>query len=201
MRVMTGTLAGVLLSLSLSGPVEATIISLDPTRTFYHTDSTDPGPDSIPIELAGLGLLSGDLIRLRIIGDFSYCFVCGFPEDFFGAGAVFVDDTTLLDRNESHRVVGAIEAGVDVFSGLTFFEAEATDIPEDFGVFSSDLFIRIPVGATHLFVAPLDSYFGDNFDVDGDFALSISKVPEPSSLALFGLGLGSLLARRRHRRH
>jgi len=200
MRVMLGTLVGMFLTLSLSAPAEATLITLDPTRTFYHTDSTDTGPDSIPIDLASLGLASGDLVRLRMTGDFSYCGFCGFPEDFFGAGAVFVDDTTLLDRNEPHRVVGAIDAGVDVFTGLTFFEAEATDIPEDFGLFSSDVLIRIPVGATHLFVAPIDSYFGDNVDFDGDFALSISEVPEPSTLALVSLGFASLMARRRRQR-
>jgi len=113
MRLVSGVAIGSLLLFSLSGPAEATIISLDPSRTYFHTDSTDTGGDAIPIELISLGLVSGDLIRLRVVGDFSYCFPGSFcdSDTGFGTTAVFASSPVLLGRNESHRVPGAIERG------------------------------------------------------------------------------------------
>lgn len=202
MRLAAGVLLGSLFLLSTAGQAEATIIGLDPTLTFYHTDSVDTGGDAIPVDLGSLGIVGGDFVRLRILGDFCYYFFPSCTEQFFGAGAVFVNNTTLLDRNQANRVVGAIDAGVDIVTPLTYFENEPTDIPEDFFVGSVDVVIQVPIGATHLFVAPSDSYFGDNADVDGDFALSIGKVPEPSSLGLLGLGLSlaSLVAHKSRKR-
>jgi hypothetical protein len=196
MRVLNGALIGLLLLLVPAGPAAAAVISLDPSRTFYHTDSIDSGADSIPIDLASLGIVGGDLVALRMRGDFCYYFFPGCTESFFGAGAVFVNDSTLLDRNQPDRVVGAIDAGEDFVTPLTYFQHDPTDIPEDFYVGSSfDVVVEVPIGATHLFVAPSDSFWGDNRDLDGNFALSISIVPEPSTVALLGVGLLSLVLR------
>jgi hypothetical protein len=85
---------------------------------------------------------------------------------------------------------------------VTYFEGEPTDIPQDFFVSSFfDVFVEIPAGASYLFVAPSDSYWGDNHEDDGgDYGLSIEAVPEPSTLALLGGGVVSLLSRRRRPR-
>ena len=194
---------GSLWVLSLTGSAEAAIISLDPSRTYFHTDSSDTGADAIPIDLGSLGLVSGDLIGLRVVGDFSYC-TPGSSCDFdtaVGTTAVFSSSPTLLGRNESHRIPGAIDAGFDHVTGLTFFESEPTDIPQDFFISSFfDVFVEIPVGATHLFLAPIDSYWQDNHDPDGDYGVSISEVPEPSALALLGAGLASFATWRRRKR-
>jgi hypothetical protein len=192
-----------LLALS-GGPAEATIIPLDSTLTYLHMRASDTGGDAIPIELAPLGISSGDLLRLRIVGDFHYCVHaahCNPDEEHFGSVAVFSSGSTLLARSLLNRVSGAIDAGADHVTQLSWGTLEPTDIPEDFYLSSFfDVFIEVPVDAKYLFVSPDDSFFGDNHEDDGgDYGLSI-EVPEPSALALIVAGAGAALAARRRRR-
>jgi PEP-CTERM motif-containing protein len=204
MRLMSRFGVALLFLLSLSGFAEATIIGLDARGTYFHTDSIDTGLDAIPIDLISLGLIGGDLIRLRVAGDFAYCRpgTCSADTDTFTfTTAVFSSSPVLLGRDAPHRVPGAIYAGADVVTGLTLFEQEPTDIPEDFELSSFfDVFVEIPIGATHLFAAPPDSFWGDNTDLDGDYGISITQVPEPSSLWLLGAGLATVAASGRRRR-
>jgi hypothetical protein len=194
----------VLAVLAVTARAEAVIISIDPSETFLHTDGVDTGAPSTPIDLGALGFSSGDVIQLRIVGDFQYCphaAHCG-PESHFGSSVVFSSSTTILDRNLLNRVPGAIEAGADVVTGTTFFDGEATDIPQDFFVSSFfAVFVEIPVGATYLFVTPIDSHWADNHEDDGgNYGVSIEAVPEPSTLALVAAGVGAVLSRRRRLR-
>ena len=80
-----------------------------------------------------------------------------------------------------------------------------TDIAQDFFInpFPSVTAVNIPADAMFLFAAANDSFYSDNRDPDRDFAVRIAAVnaaPEPSTLALVGLGLaGAGVARRRGR--
>lgn len=60
-----------------------------------------------------------------------------------------------------HRVPGAIDAGADVWTPLTYFFGQPTDIPEDFLVMNV-VSVVVPPGATHLLFTTLSESFLDN---------------------------------------
>lgn len=188
--------AGVLLT---TGPVHAITIGINPSLTFLRT-SRDPAGPSIPIELASLGLSAGDIIRLEQLGDFAPHGTGPADDTATSMIGVFSASATLLGSSTLNRVQDALDAGVDVVTVPTSFGGVTTDIPEDFLI--TDIIIQIPLMATHLFVAPHDSFYGDNTDPDGDYAVRITVVPEPGTLLLLSSGLAALggVAWRRDRR-
>lgn len=185
------------------------MISIDPVRTYLLTNN-DPWwgggspAGTTPIVLSELGINGGDIIQLERLGDY-YNGYAGYEADissldvFDAMIGVFSNSETLLASNVLDRIPGALDAGVDLLTGSTLFGDMTTDIAEDFGI--GNIFLQVPVGATHLFVAAHDIYYSDNSDPDGDFAVRITQVasvPEPSTVSLVALGLGGLgLLRRR----
>ncbi|MBI4718972.1 MAG: cadherin-like domain-containing protein [Planctomycetes bacterium] len=130
-----------------------------------------------PIRLRDYGILPGDRIRLRRLGDFTPA--SDWPDDQTGMAAVFSSTNELLPQDFPHRVPGALEptadaAAFDCDEGLRSadcaadvatpptLEGQPTDIPEDFLV--TDLVLRVPESASYLFVTAIDSYFADNND-------------------------------------
>ncbi len=183
---------------------KALTISIDPLNTYLFTNN-DPWsgngsvPGTIPIVLSELGIGGGDLIQLERLGDW-YDGHAGYGGDVSSMDVVremigvFSSGSTLLAPNLFSRVPGALDAGVDITTWNTLFGNMATDIGEDFGI--DNIFVQVPVGATHLFVAAHDIYYSDNSDPDGDFAVRItpvSSVPEPSALLLLALGFFGLV--------
>ena len=75
---------------------------------------------------------------------------------------------------------GAPSAGIlstdrpEFTTPATYFEGLSTDLPGDFGVFQGGVTVMIPAGATTLWVAISDSFFGDN---TGTLAVVITKLP------------------------
>lgn len=173
---------------------------LNSKRTFLHTAS-DPSLDAIALELASFGVVPGDRLELRRVGEFDN----GPGSDVFvGMLAVFSDGPEILPSTALHRVPGAIAAGLPVNSGTTHLGGEPTDIPEDFAVChpsypDQTICVIVPRGATHIFVAAWDSYYGDNGDQDGDWGFELEILGEcvadlDESGAVDGADMGTLLS-------
>jgi hypothetical protein len=159
-------------SLFFPGAVQAQeLIPVDPQATYLHTNA-DPGAlSAVGIDLSALGLQPGDPIRLERLGGFAPG--GGFPDQQSLVG-VFSSTDVLLSSTDPHRVPGAIDTGTEVVTLPTFVGTQSTDIPEDFAIMGTGTVLTIPVGAQFLFVSPNDSYYSDNSDPDGDYALRIT---------------------------
>jgi hypothetical protein len=154
-----------------------TTVSMDPKGTYLHM-FPNTGVEPVIIDLASLGLFPGDQIRLEDLGGYAY--TTGGVDGPGSMIAVFSSNDTLLPPTEAHRVPGAIDAGVDYVSSPTYVGSYPTDIPEDFLVSLStgplQMCIDIPFGATHLFCAAHDTYYTDNSDPNGDFAVRVTPL-------------------------
>lgn len=178
---MLAILALVAGTLCPGAPVHAATLSIDPSRTFLRTNN-DAASSSIPIALGSLGFSGGDLIVIERLGDFKAG--AAFTDTVATMIGVFSASSILLNSATLRRVQDARDAGVDFITLPTAVGSLATDIPEDF-LITSTVIIRIPVGATHLFVAPSDSFYSDNTDPDGDYAVRIARAPALETLTLY----------------
>jgi hypothetical protein len=153
-----------------TAPAGTSVVGIDARCTFLRT-SGENACASWPINLANLGLKAGDLIRLDVLGDFS--FAAGeLPDETRQMIGVFSSSATLLPGDRQNRVAGAIDAGADIVTTPTLFGSRDTDIAQDFSI--SSLKIRIPAGARYLFVAAPDIFNSDNTDPDADYAVRIA---------------------------
>jgi hypothetical protein len=133
--------------------IAVTVRSLE---SFYRVDNSDVAEDAHSLRLADYGLSVGQRIRLRTEGQFDLPAVRRVT-------AVFSSSDTLLPHTELKRVPGAIQtAAPPCPTGETFFEHQATEIPEDFRVDEMSIEIEIPPGAQYLFVSNPDSFYADN---------------------------------------
>ena len=108
----------------------ATTISIDPKSTFLRTNNDPAAVNSISIELASLGLGTGDYVRLEQLGDLSQR--TGDPDIVTGhLLGVFSNTNILLGSSTLNRVQDAIDAGNDESTGPTFFG----NLPNDIAAF------------------------------------------------------------------
>ncbi len=162
-----------LMSAVLATPLAARAVyfSLDPLDTFLRTSQDIDAGNAISVDLAALGIEPGERIRIRQIGSYQPGEE-GFEDDATFILGVFSTSAVLLPGTELDRVQDAVASELDPWlTGPTFFDTLGTDISEDFAVTSS--VIQVPPGATHLFLAPPDSYYSDNSDPNGDFGVKI----------------------------
>ena len=93
---------------------------------------------------------------------------------------VFSAGSVLSAPTSAHRIPDALDAGNDVVTALTTHGNDPTDIPEDFSILTAAVggtVVQVPPRATHLFVGPLDTLWGDNSDGDNDYLLRIIRLP------------------------
>lgn len=186
----------------LSASMFATTISFDPRQTYLLTNK-DPGAlDSVPIDLASLGLHSGMTINLYTTGTVCYYWdgtTCHIgPSVPWSVAGVFSSTATLGPSSTLNRVLGAISSdGAPVFTLPTYNGGLQTDIPQDFSISALSgsqsgptTQVTIPAGASFLFATVNDSFYGDNYTTD--LALHISAAPEPSPIVSLSSGLISL---------
>ena len=178
--LLAASATAVLALANLSGPLQAqTSIPINPQATYLHVN-LDAALDATPIALAPLGLAPGMCVRLRSLGDYSPSTPGPANNDHAtGLHAVFSSSAKLLAATQLHRVAGALEAGLDVLTANALQGAQLTDIAEDFAINApgiTEVTVKVPAGATHLFVSPSDDFFQDNSDPDGDFAVELTHV-------------------------
>ncbi|MBW2696251.1 MAG: hypothetical protein JRE70_07245 [Deltaproteobacteria bacterium] len=190
LRTLTISLSAISLFGSAIGTAaNAAFYSIDPADAYLHVEAGDTAGAAIPIDLAAAGLLPGDVLHIRRIGDF-IAVVPGGADDQTGLAGVFSASSVLLSETLLDRVQDAIatENGIAIVSNPTWPSNEPTDISEDFligppgGQRPSAVIVTIPSGATHLFVAVPDNHFLDNSDPDGDFGVEINKIGELFSI-------------------
>lgn len=168
---LPAVVAGLLQAGAAGAAVLPTTVPVDPRQAFLRTSSDAP-LDAVKVDLGALGIATGSTLRLERLGGFDCGPPCG--DDRGGLVGVFSAGAVLAAPHLQHRVPGAVDAGADVVTIPTYYGSLATDIPEDFVI--SDTTIRVPDGATHLFVGTADSLYYDNTDPNRDFALRISVV-------------------------
>jgi len=168
-------------------PVTSTTSYLDNVGNLNNTATVYP--------LSTLMAQPGDFVILEALGEFSLNGTESGPNASLSSAmiGVFSASDSLLDVdafNPRLRVVDAIEAGTDFTTD--------SDISQDFLI--DRTVVQVPAGATHFFVAPLDGFVGDNSDDNGNFALSVTVVPEPTSaMLLASFSLIALAGNRRFR--
>lgn len=157
-------------------------VPLDPARTYLRTSADPDARDTSPFELAALGLRSGEMIQIDRLGFYRNGAPPRFTDRVSGMIGIFSASATLLSSDHSRRVVDALDAGFDFSSPATCQGGVPTDVPEDFQISPTfttapiaSIVVRVPERATHLFIAAIDCFYGDNDDPNGDFAVRISR--------------------------
>ena len=185
-------------SLVIFTQVHASVVAIDPKGTYREASDDPEATDSVAIELASVGIEGGDLVTLRALGD--YAIGVDGEDSVNNMLGVFSSSDRLLGPSERYRLPDAIDVSQDVDGrSIDLATPNDADIVEDFSIAPfppynlEEVTIRVPEQALYLFVSSADSFFSDNMDPDGDFALDIRVVPIPGALVLFGTGLWLLL--------
>ena len=175
----------------------AVICSLDPRSTYLKPTTAgdlahpDDVQDAKKIELAdGLPfpVQAGDWLRLRAVGDFKFTQLDPPPDPGpYGDGTlrdaigVFSSSDTLLGETEADRVPDAVSVVEGNFSEVV--SDPANEIAGDFqiptqSVVPGGVLVRVPAGATHLFLGAADTQWFDNNPIppDGDYGVSITRI-------------------------
>lgn len=154
---------------------------LNPRATYLRTNSDAPQPPLV-LDLGALGIAPGQWVRVGSSGGFRY--VNGGGDNHRSLCAVFSASATLLATNVQQRVVDAIAAGPAFASANTYFGNLPMDVPQDFFCsrqgWADAIDVRVPAGATHLFIGVHDSLYNDNVDPNGDHAAVVTLLAAPT---------------------
>ena len=157
-------------------------VPVDPGRTYLRADGEAANVDTVPFDLGAVGIVPGQYLELKQNGAWGAS--AGAPESRRAMLGAFSVGPTLLPASTPARLPGAAAAGPAHATAANWFGAP-TDIPEDF-VFSLEsprphaFVVRVPAGATHLFLSVPDDFWSDNVDADGDLTATLRLVAPPS---------------------
>jgi Ca2+-binding RTX toxin-like protein len=149
------------------------VIAVDPRGTYLNAAPTDAVNAPTTVLLSDLGLQAGDMISLSRSGAYQ-------------AGISFSDTSTSMLAVFSD---GSGFVAPDTYLGYTSLTQSIppylpTDVAQDFFVVGNGITtVKIPVGAVSIKFSPSDSYFEDNTDPNGDYAVRVSKVVGTTSYA------------------
>jgi hypothetical protein len=119
-------------------------VTVDPSLTFLHTNQDTAG-GTVAIDLWALGIHEGDSLLLERLGAFAPHGTGVADDQASGMIGVFSNSSQLLDGSFLNRVTGAIEAGIDVTTSVSYYGAMASDITQDFSISSTGTTITAPV--------------------------------------------------------
>jgi hypothetical protein len=155
----------------------STNVPINPRATYLRVNN-DGAFNAIPIDLEHLGIQPGASLFLSRIGDFVRNIEASprDPERAYRMAAVFSSSATLLGPSTSQRVQGAIDAGLDLVTPSTASSGFPTDIPEDFEVPGTGIWVEVPPGGRFLFIAAVDSQYNDNYDLDFNYGVHIERL-------------------------
>ncbi|MCP5069755.1 MAG: hypothetical protein GY946_24570 [bacterium] len=162
---------------------------INPKGTYlHHVNETNPQPPLV-IDLAEIDVLPGDTLRITREGRWE-----GFFQGNQQRVAAVFSSTDQLNpvvppaiawvnfwhwlTFQSNRVPGAIEAGLNVVTPLTFAYWNRTDIPQDFEI-TGTVEVVVPGNAQYLFLSPIDIAYSDN--ITSSLRVSLSVEPAPGS--------------------
>jgi hypothetical protein len=159
-------------------------IKINPQQAFINGEANPV--DGKPIDLSLLGINPGDKISIERFGYFSP-YSDPNNEYYGGVYATFSTDNILLSNNNSFsgintvRVPGAIDTLLPngciqcVDNKIFFISYGQNQVNGGY----NGILVEVPANARYLFIGVNDSYFGDNVDSNGDFAVGITKVLTP----------------------
>jgi len=163
--------AWVLLSEASDGFVE---IEISPRGTYLHTEIGYGPATALPVDppsivdLQSNGFSQGETILISFEGSINVSAYWNPEEPLIyqtidKLGGIFSSTNQLLSINDTNRVPGAIDAGDNYDTGVTYFTHESIDIPEDFKIAPPTGFsIEVPQNAKYLFISYADGYYPDN---------------------------------------
>lgn len=160
------------------------VANVAPTGTFLHAvisedqnTSDDPAHPTI-VDLSLAGFQPGDELKLTYQVNQPFCFNTNASPIQYAEPiilAVFSSSSVLLPAQSLRRVPDAIKAGDEVRTGPAgpVDQSEPDDLAEDFQILpATGTTIRIPDGATHLFLGVADSFYKDNA---GELSITIER--------------------------
>ena len=196
------------------------LCGVDPKMTYLlnagpFNGSTFPSDGSVnPLVIdlqtvVGLGINTGDVLRLTAMGDMCFNYSAGCQSPYFGgvfsSSALFDTNNLVLNRViNAQSAPGGTTPGVNSLGLLTTNGGFDPNIAQDFTIFQAagTSFVMPNISTyRYLFVGILDNYYGDNTDPDQNLQIRLTVVPEPGTYGLFLSGLGALLAFRRFRKN
>jgi hypothetical protein len=145
-------------------------VSVGPRATFLRVQADPLAMAPQIVDLSALGITPGRTVRL--VSNGNYSFNGAPPEAGTAMIGVFASSSEVLSGGSLNRIPGAIaSAGTPIVTANTFSGGLSTDIPQDFLIDGTTL--TVPPGARYLIVGAHDVFFGDNADLDNNFALDI----------------------------